>query len=134
MKTIQLTDEDLALLVDALDSHIYWGLSDEKYRDSGHVMDSGSDDEEQAEDLAKCRVLEARIDELRRSPRVVVHLRAPRAGERMFWVANWHDADRALAEVLREADESPPGWLSPKDEEWCSDEHDMRPVTVEVLA
>ena len=65
MKTIQLTDEDLALLVDALDSHIYWGLSDERYRNSGHVMDPGSDDEEQASDLLKCRALEARIYALR---------------------------------------------------------------------
>ena len=42
--TIRLTREQLALVLEALDSHVYWQLSDERYRDSGFVYGKGSDD------------------------------------------------------------------------------------------
>ncbi|GEJ59103.1 hypothetical protein [Anaeromyxobacter diazotrophicus] len=41
---VRLTVRQLGLLTSALDSHIYWELSDEYYRHSGYVFDPGSDD------------------------------------------------------------------------------------------
>lgn len=38
-----LTPKELFLLTEALDSHVYWQLSDEKYRRSGEVVGPGSD-------------------------------------------------------------------------------------------
>jgi hypothetical protein len=69
---------------------------------------------------------------------LMVELRAPRAGERGWWVSAWHDADEALAEVLKEDGWYPecleePGWPACRDERWESDENDMRPVTLTVI-
>jgi hypothetical protein len=53
---------EVSLIREALDSHIYWQLSDEIYRDSGHVEDPGSDDPEKAEEIADAQKLLARLD------------------------------------------------------------------------
>lgn len=44
---LTLTSEELYLVVEALDSHAYWQLSDPLYRNSGFVMEPGTDDPEQ---------------------------------------------------------------------------------------
>ena len=62
---------------------------------------------------------------------VVVHLRAPRQGERGWWVQNHTDAIEALREVLRESEEL--GWDALHDYVWQADGNDMWPVTVEVM-
>ena len=46
--TLHFTTEELAVVCAALDSHIYWELSDTGYRNSGYVDSPGSDDEETA--------------------------------------------------------------------------------------
>jgi len=63
MKTfkLELTEDDLNLVLSALDSHKYWQLSDEKYRNDGYVMDPGSDDAENAEEIQECDVLVEKI-------------------------------------------------------------------------
>lgn len=45
---LKLTKAQLDELVEALDSHVYWQLSDERYRDNGFVDEPGSDDAEMA--------------------------------------------------------------------------------------
>jgi hypothetical protein len=37
-------DDVVKMLVEAVDSHIYWQLADERYRNNGHVVSRGSDD------------------------------------------------------------------------------------------
>lgn len=44
-----LTDEENELLLDALESHAYWQVSEEQYRRDGYVYAPGADDEETAE-------------------------------------------------------------------------------------
>lgn len=44
---LNITSDELYLIVEALDSHAYWQLSDPLYRNSGFVMGPGSDDPEQ---------------------------------------------------------------------------------------
>ena len=39
-----LTPDDLTRLLEAIDSHIYWQLSDRQSRNAGAVTDPGSDD------------------------------------------------------------------------------------------
>ncbi len=40
----ELTRSDVELLIEALDSHCYWQLSDHEYRRDGFVIDPGADD------------------------------------------------------------------------------------------
>jgi hypothetical protein len=53
--------EDLDRILAALDSHVYWQLSDQQYRHDADVMNPGSDDPEQAAEIAACRELSERI-------------------------------------------------------------------------
>lgn len=53
---VELTDEEIGLLAEALDSHEYWQLSDPVYRDSGYVMDGGVTAE-----IEECRKLEEKL-------------------------------------------------------------------------
>jgi hypothetical protein len=50
-----LADEDLELLAEALDSHLYWQLSPEDRRDSGYVQEPYTDEER------ACIALEGRV-------------------------------------------------------------------------
>lgn len=59
-----VSQDDLGVLVEALDSHAYWQLSDEKYRDSGYVQSPGSDDLETAAVLAEVTALQERLASL----------------------------------------------------------------------
>lgn len=69
-----LTDEDVDLLVEALDSHEYWQLSDPSWRNSGAVILPGddpllwadrpepNDDERKAiAEIERCRSLAERL-------------------------------------------------------------------------
>jgi hypothetical protein len=51
---IDLTPEELALIIEALDSHAYWQLSDKHYRNDGFVLEPGSDDPEKAAEIEAC--------------------------------------------------------------------------------
>jgi hypothetical protein len=61
--TLRLTREQVRLLVEALDSHVYWQLSDPCYRDSGAVRGRGSDDPEARREIARALRLQRRLDE-----------------------------------------------------------------------
>jgi hypothetical protein len=61
--TLALTEAKARFLIEALDSHEYWQLSDEQYRDSGYVHDPGSDDPERAEEIEFGRQLVTEIEE-----------------------------------------------------------------------
>jgi hypothetical protein len=67
MITLTLTQAEAALLVTALDSHVYWQLSDPAYRSSGYVYDPGADDEEAAAEIAEAEALARRIEASARS-------------------------------------------------------------------
>lgn len=54
---IRVTSREYRLIVDALDSHAYWQLSDERYRRDGFVEDPGTDDPESAEELRETNAL-----------------------------------------------------------------------------
>jgi hypothetical protein len=58
---LDLSRDDLDRILAALDSHVYWQLSDQHYRNDADVMDPGSDDPEQATEIAACRGLAARL-------------------------------------------------------------------------
>lgn len=57
-----LTADELGLLRSALDSHEYWQLSDEHYRDSGFVHGLGSDSKEARDEIAACRALLRKLE------------------------------------------------------------------------
>lgn len=69
-----LTDEDLGLILDALDSHEYWQLSDTSWRNSGAVILPTDDalvwldrpslsrsQREAIEEIERCRELSQRV-------------------------------------------------------------------------
>lgn len=64
---VTLTREDFDLVLDALDSHIYWHLSDERYRQNGDVLEPGTDDEENAQAIHRARSLLSRLESLKLS-------------------------------------------------------------------
>lgn len=64
--TLHFTRDELGLVCDALDSHIYWELSDSACRSSGYVDGAGADDEETAATIASAEALQIRLGELLR--------------------------------------------------------------------
>jgi hypothetical protein len=63
---VPLTPDELDLLCAALDSHIYWELTDETNRDSGYAGSPGTDDETTAE-IEAAESLLRRLEERRRA-------------------------------------------------------------------
>ena len=61
MPTIELTDDEIELLCEALDSHQYWQLSDTHYRSSGYVLEPGSDDAEARTAIVACDALATKL-------------------------------------------------------------------------
>jgi len=61
---VELTHEELRLVSDALDSHVYWQLSDERYRSDGIVIGEGSDDPAARSEIERCEELRERVDEI----------------------------------------------------------------------
>lgn len=53
---------ELVLLMEALDSHEYWQLSDPVYRNSGYVREPGSDDPEKVSEIRETRALLKKIE------------------------------------------------------------------------
>jgi hypothetical protein len=60
--TLSLDVHELELLIDALDSHMYWELSDRDFRSSGYVLDPGAHDAEQVNAIDRSRALSERLD------------------------------------------------------------------------
>ena len=61
MPTIELTDAEMDLLCEALDSHKYWQLSDKAYRADGYVLEPGSDDSDAVGAITACEALERKL-------------------------------------------------------------------------
>jgi hypothetical protein len=61
---VRLTVEQIRLLASALDSHIYWQLSDQLYRNSGYVLPPGSDDPVMRREIRASSRLLARLEEI----------------------------------------------------------------------
>jgi hypothetical protein len=61
---IELKTEEIEILLSALDSHVYWQLSDQKYRNSGFVHEPGSDDEDTAAEIVEAVGLSDRLRKL----------------------------------------------------------------------
>ena len=61
MVGVQFTPRELALVCEALDSHVYWQLSDEHYRRDGYVHEPGSDDAHNAEEISEAETLLRRL-------------------------------------------------------------------------
>jgi len=59
---LTLTAKELELVRDALDSHVYWQLSEEPYRRDGHVVPPGTEDPQAAADIAGAHALIDRLD------------------------------------------------------------------------
>ena len=78
-RTVILTDEEISLITEALDSHCYWQLSDQRYRNSGYVCDPGSDDPEARRDLRAAAKLEAKLEKVARDSRTLRQRTSKRA-------------------------------------------------------
>jgi hypothetical protein len=61
MADVQLSKKELELIYQALDSHVYWQLSEDKYRRDSSVMPPGSDDPEAAEEIREADELRTRL-------------------------------------------------------------------------
>jgi hypothetical protein len=61
MPTVTLTADEVEMLLLAIDSHIYWQLSEPLYRRDGDVMAPGSDVAEDVEQIEAYRALEAML-------------------------------------------------------------------------
>lgn len=64
-----LTAEELTLLCEALDSHVYWQLSDGHYRNNGYVCEPGSDDAVAAAAIRAANALEEKLRAIQRGIR-----------------------------------------------------------------
>ena len=62
---LELSSEDLDRILEALDSHVYWQLSDQHYRSNADVLDPGSDDPTQASEIEACRELSEKLNAVR---------------------------------------------------------------------
>ena len=58
----EVSPEDLDRIIEALDSHVYWQLSDQHYRSNADVLDPGSDDPEQRSEIEACRQLAEKLN------------------------------------------------------------------------
>ena len=63
-RTVDLTLSiaDIQLLLDGLDSHVYWDLSDEDCRSSGFVVGDGSADADHRAEIHRARALARRLE------------------------------------------------------------------------
>lgn len=79
---ISLTKKELALVVEALDSHAYWQLSDQHYRRDGFVDEPGSDDPEIRRELRATNRLHDKLEAALHTKRTVRAKTAPRRAEK----------------------------------------------------
>lgn len=61
-RIVSLTADESHLVSEAIDSHVYWQLSEDHYRRDGFVMEPGSDDPEKAAEIAQAEALQVRFD------------------------------------------------------------------------
>jgi succinylglutamate desuccinylase len=66
--TIDLRPTDVQLLLEALDSHEYWQLSDQHYRRDGFVMEPGSDAPAVQRQIKRAEALATRLHGLLEKP------------------------------------------------------------------
>ena len=59
---LRLTVDQIRLLACALDSHIYWQLSDQQYRNSGYVLPPASNDPVMRREIRASSRLQARLE------------------------------------------------------------------------
>ncbi len=62
---VSLTPAELALVSEALDSHIYWQLSEPQFRNNGAVEEDGAEDADARRQICAVRRLLDRVGELR---------------------------------------------------------------------
>jgi hypothetical protein len=58
-----LTQAQVMQIVAAIDSHIYWQLSDDRYRANGAVIEPGSDDPAVAEEIVALEALQDQLSD-----------------------------------------------------------------------
>lgn len=58
---VRLTADELALVCNALDSHVYWQLSEPEFRSSGLVSGPGSDEPDDADQITAANTLLGRL-------------------------------------------------------------------------
>jgi len=58
---VDLTKSEIELLIEALDSHVYWQLSEAEFRHDGTVWEPGSRDPENAAEIVRSERLSARL-------------------------------------------------------------------------
>jgi hypothetical protein len=58
-----LTQSQRTQIVSAIDSHIYWQLSDEYYRANGAVLEPGSDDRDVAAEIVAFEALQDELND-----------------------------------------------------------------------
>ena len=63
---LEISSGDLNRIIEALDSHVYWQLSEQHYRSNADVLEPGSDDPEVAAEIEACRELADRMNAVRR--------------------------------------------------------------------
>ena len=56
-----LTPDEIDLLCEAIDSHMYWQLADSHYRSNGFVLDPGADDDDAQREITACEALLAKL-------------------------------------------------------------------------
>lgn len=49
------------MVIEAIESHVYWQLADNQYKNNGSVTEPGSDDPETADTIAQFQTLAARL-------------------------------------------------------------------------
>jgi len=59
---VRLTVDQIRLLASALDSHIYWQLSDQQYRNDGYVLPPASNDPAMRKEIRSSLRLLARLE------------------------------------------------------------------------
>ena len=59
-----LTQAQRLQLVEAFDSHIYWQLSDERYRANGAVLEPGSDDPKVVSEILVYQALQDELNDV----------------------------------------------------------------------
>jgi hypothetical protein len=58
-----LTHAQRTQIIEAIDSHIYWQLSDDRYRANGSVLEPGSDDPEVVAQIIACEALQDELND-----------------------------------------------------------------------
>lgn len=113
--TIIVTAQEASALGSALDGYIYWCLSDQHYRNSGYVIDPGSDDAETAEEIADYQAAADWCSTVKRTKRLPESMRDMALTAANFYI---DDPDECFEdeEDLRPALESLIERLSPASE------------------